>query len=319
MKNAKTTGFSIVARRKLWYSISACVLVSSIILLSVFGLRLGIDFTGGSVLVVEGNTNRESLENLARREQAENAQATNSGADQLQLRYRFSSELDAREQQSKLEAKLKENNFKIVRLDQIGPSVSRDLIKNALLSLGVLSLVILIYVTYAFRKVPKKLSAISFGATTIGAAFMHDALFVLGAFALLGVLAHVEVDTFIITAILTVIGFSIHDTIVVFDRVREKLRNDPDKEFEQVVETSLQETIVRSLNTSLVIVLVLLALFLFGGASTRYFILALLLGMVAGTYSSLFIASPMLVTWNNARQKRAKSKGKNTKSIKKKK
>lgn len=310
---------NIVAHRKRWYTISACVLIPAAIALAVFGLRLGIDFTGGSVLIIQGSESRETAEAIAKANKAENLVATGSGQNQYQLRYRFNEKEDARALQSQLESQLKTKSFEIVRLDQIGPSVSSDLKVKAVQSLAVLSLVILIYVTYAFRKVPKKLSALSFGAVTIGAAFLHDALFVLGAFALLGHFAHVEVDTFIITAILTVIGFSIHDTIVVFDRIREKLTHNPKEDFEVTVETSLQETLVRSLNTSMVIVLVLLALFLFGGASTRYFILALLLGMISGTYSSIFIASPLLVSWNNVRQKRAKSKIKNAKSIKTKK
>lgn len=306
---------NIVAHRRRWYIISASVLIPAAIALAVFGLRLGIDFTGGSILIIQGNESREVVESTANANKAENLVVTTSGQNQYQLRYRFNENEDARALQSQLEAQLKTKSFEVIRLDQIGPSVSRDLIKNAFLSLAVLSIVILAYVTYAFRNVPKKLSALSFGTATIGAAFLHDALFVLGTFALLGHFAHVEVDTFIITAILTVIGFSIHDTIVVFDRIREKLTHNPKEEFEVTVESSLQETLVRSLNTSMVIILVLLALFLFGGASTRYFILALLLGMISGTYSSIFIASPLLVTWNNARQKRAaKKNAKTTKS-----
>lgn len=309
---------NIVAHRRRWYVISASVLIPAIIALAVFGLRLGIDFTGGSVLIIQGSQSRETVESVATANKTENLVVTGSGQNQYQLRYRFNGDEDARALQSQLENQLKKKGFEIVRLDQIGPSVSRDLIKNAFLSLAVLSAVILAYVTYAFRRVPKELSSLSFGVATIGAAFLHDALFVLGAFALLGYFAHVEVDTFIITAILTVIGFSIHDTIVVFDRIREKLTHNPKAEFDVTVETSLQETLVRSLNTSMVIVLVLLALFLFGGVSTRYFILALLLGMISGTYSSLFIASPMLVTWNNVRKKRSITKNKKVKAVKKK-
>jgi preprotein translocase subunit SecF len=135
------------------------------------------------------------------------------------------------------------------------------------------------------------------------AALLHDALFVLGIFSLLGHFLGVEVDALFVTAILTVIGFSVHDTIVVFDRIRENLRREKGS-FESIVNTSILETIARSINTSLTVLLTLLALYLFGGQSIRLFVLALLIGIASGTYSSIFNASPLLVTWHNFRLKR---------------
>ena len=134
-------------------------------------------------------------------------------------------------------------------------------------------------------------------------ALLHDSLFVLGVFSLLGHFAKVEVDSLFVTAILTVIGFSVHDTIVVFDRIRENLRRDKG-DFETIVNNSILETIARSINTSLTVLLTLLALLLFGGASIRLFVLALLIGIASGTYSSIFNASPLLVTWHNFKLKR---------------
>jgi preprotein translocase subunit SecF len=140
------------------------------------------------------------------------------------------------------------------------------------------------------------------------AALLHDALFVLGVFSLLGHFLGVEIDALFVTAILTVIGFSVHDTIVVFDRIRENLRRDKGS-FEAIVNNSILETIARSINTSLTVLLTLLALFLFGGQSIRMFVLALLIGIASGTYSSIFNASPLLVTWHNWRLRRmAKTK-----------
>jgi preprotein translocase subunit SecF len=128
---------------------------------------------------------------------------------------------------------------------------------------------------------------------------LHDVLIVLGVFSILGWLFNVQIDALFITALLTVIGFSVHDTIVVFDRIRENLAKHPDDSFESIVDYSLAQTVVRSLNTSLTVIFTLLALVLFGGGSTRIFVLALLIGIVSGTYSSIFNASQLLVAWEN--------------------
>ena len=134
---------------------------------------------------------------------------------------------------------------------------------------------------------------------------LHDAILVIGVFSILGRFANVEVDALFITALLTVIGFSVHDTIVVFDRIRENLKNRVEEDFTELVNYSIAQTIVRSLNTSVTVVLTLLALFLFGGSTTREFVLALLIGVIAGTYSSIFNASQLLVAWENGEIQRA--------------
>jgi preprotein translocase subunit SecF len=157
-------------------------------------------------------------------------------------------------------------------------------------------------VAWAFRNTPPPVSPWGFGIMAI-VALLHDALFVLGVFSLLGHFLGVEVDALFVTAILTVIGFSVHDTIVVFDRIRENLRRDKGS-FETIVNNSILETVARSINTSLTVLLTLLALFLFGGQSIRLFVLALLIGIASGTYSSIFNASPLLVTLHNWRLKR---------------
>lgn len=300
-----SNGVKIIERRKLWYGISLVVLIPATIVLIIFGLRLGIDFTGGSDMEIQGRLGKDQVEQIVKANHGQNVTVTTSGIETTFVRYRLQGD-NAEADQKLIEADLSEKGGKVVSLNQVGPSVSNDLTKNALLSISVMSLAIIFYITYVFRKVPAGVSALSFGVTAIQA-LVHDALFVLGVFALLGELAHVEVDAYIVTAILTVIGFSVHDTIVVFDRIRENL-DKSDQPFAKVVNSSLQETLVRSLNTSLVVVMVLLALFLFGGASTRYFVLALLLGMVSGTYSSIFIASPLLVDWNNFTHRSRKAK-----------
>lgn len=294
--------FNIIAHRRRWYTLSLVILIPCTVALIVFSLRLGIDFTGGSVIEVQGQTTREALLQIASNSGLKDPSISPSGESVL-IRYRLPEE-SQEELQKQFEGGLQGAGLTIVSFNQVGPSVSSDLTKNALISISLMSLAIIIYMTFVFRKVPRGVSALSFGVTAIQA-LLHDALFVLGVFAILGEFAGVEVDTYIVTAILTVIGFSVHDTIVVFDRIRENLGKTEEK-FEEVVNNSLGETLVRSLNTSLVIILVLFALFLFGGESTRYFVLALLLGMISGTYSSIFVASPLLVTWHGLAEKRGK-------------
>ncbi|HYV33242.1 MAG TPA: protein translocase subunit SecF, partial [Candidatus Limnocylindria bacterium] len=166
------------------------------------------------------------------------------------------------------------------------------------------SLGIIFYIGYAFRRVAKPITSWNFGIAAI-VALIHDLLFVLGAFSLLGHFRGVEVDSLFVTAMLTVLGFSVHDTIVVFDRIRENLRLSPGQSIEQVVNHSISQTIVRSLNTSLTVLFVLLSLLLFGGETIRYFVLTLFIGIIVGTYSSIFIASPVLVVLQKWKTRRA--------------
>jgi preprotein translocase SecF subunit len=177
----------------------------------------------------------------------------------------------------------------------VGPTVGRELIWRAFGAVGLASLAILIYLTVVFRKVP---NAIRYGVCAIFG-LIHDVLVVLGVFAILGLLFDIEVDALFITAMLTIIGFSVHDTIVVFDRVRENLGKRRFERFDEVVNYSLVQTLARSINTSITVVLTLFALYLFGGASIHNFVLALLIGIISGTYSSIFNASMLLVIWEN--------------------
>lgn len=278
---------NIIGRRRVWYSISVAVLVPGMLLLAVFGLELGIDFTGGSVIDTATEKSQAEVRHIV----------TGEGVDEPQINpsengYRIS----FTENVPDIDATLEEAGVEVTRFERVGPSVSQDLVRNSIWSLLAVSAAITLYVAFAFRHVPHPFR---FGVMAI-TALLHDGLFVLAAFSAMGVWFGLEVDAFIVTAILTVIGFSVHDTIVVFDRVRENLlRRSGD--FADIVNTSVNEVMGRSLNTSITTVVVLLALFLFGGQGTVAFILALLLGMVSGTYSSLFIASPLLVSWHRWR------------------
>ena len=200
---------------------------------------------------------------------------------------------------NEIKAKLSSNFGKTedIRLETVGPTISRELTQKAAAALGMAIIGIVAYITWAFRQVPKPASSIAFGVTTI-AALIHDVIVVVGIFAILGHFLQIEVDSLFITALLTVIGFSVHDTIVVFDRIRENLKKHPSFAFEEIVNHSILQTLARSLNTSLTVIFVLVALLLFGGATIKTFVLALLIGIISGTYSSIFNAAPLLVVWH---------------------
>jgi preprotein translocase subunit SecF len=196
--------------------------------------------------------------------------------------------------------------FKQEEFETIGPVVGKETTVNAFNAMVIASILIVFYIAWSFRGVRKPASSWRFGVCAI-IALVHDVLLLLGVFSLLGHFFHVEVDSLFVTAVLTVIGFSVHDTIVVFDRIRENLRRTIDTPFPQVVNDSILQTLVRSLNTSLTTMLVLLTMLLFGGESIRWFVAALLIGIASGTYSSIFNASALLVAWQEwAGRKKAK-------------
>lgn len=294
----------IVGKRKIWYTISIAAIVPGVISLILFGLQLGIDFKGGAVLEVSGTVNEATVRELAGKQGYKDI--TISTSDDATL-IRFRDDEKAAEQEAnyrEFKAELTNKGYKEVSYSVVGPSVSRDITRNALLSILVASLAIVSYIAWAFRNVPLPLTSWNFGLGAI-VALLHDSLFLLGMFSLLGHFFGVEVDALFVTAVLTVIGFSVHDTIVVYDRIRENLRSKRGS-FDEIVNNSIIETLARSLNTSVTVLLTLLALFLFGGASIKNFVLALILGIISGTYSSIFNASQLLVSWEHYKAKHPK-------------
>lgn len=306
---------NIVGRRKLWFAISIIIIVPGTIALILWGLKPGIDFTGGQELEVTGTTNQTQLQALVSKTGVKDITVTTSGSQNLLVRYSDKGVGDSQVIYVQLQGILKENGITEVAFSSVGPSVSKDITRNAAIAVGLAALAIILYIAFAFRNTPPPVSPWSFGITAI-IAVLHDVLLVLGVFAILGHFFGVEVDSLFVTAVLTVIGFSVHDTIVVYDRIRENLRR-YNKPFEEVVNDSILETFARSLNTSITVLLVLLAFFLFGGQSIKYFILALLIGILSGTYSSIFNASPLLVVYNNFKIKRAKKSSKSSVKTKK--
>jgi preprotein translocase subunit SecF len=205
--------------------------------------------------------------------------------------------------------KEKTGEFTQADFDTVGPVIGQETTNKAVLAVLFASILIVIYIAISFRKVPKPASSIRFGVSTV-IALMHDVLVVVGVFSLLGHFLHVEIDSLFVTAVLTIIGFSVHDTIVVFDRIRENLSKNGGTNFEKTVNDSILQTIGRSLNTSITVLLVLFALLIFGGESIRWFVVALIVGMISGTYSSIFNASPILVVWHEWSLKHARNKNK---------
>lgn len=288
-----------------FFGFSLLLLIPGLISLFLNGLKLSVDFTGGSLLEVQSSAPipTEDFFSIAQSKELELSTIQNLGNNSYLLRLKPLTQEQNDDFKKTLSEKypdIKENRF-----ETVGPVVGAELTRKALMAVGVASLFIIIYIAWSFRKIPKPYSSWKFGASAV-IALLHDTVFVLGLFSILGHYFKVEVDSLFVTALLTVIGFSVHDTIVVFDRVRENLPKMPKSSFEAIVDFSLTETLARSLNTSLTVVLTLTALLLFGGESIRWFVVALLVGIVSGTYSSIFNASPILVMWETPRSKKDK-------------
>ena len=196
-------------------------------------------------------------------------------------------------------------DFKQIGFETIGPTIGQEITLNALKAIAIASILIVLYVTYSFRQVPKPASSVRFGVAAV-IALVHDVLVLIGAFSIFGHFLNVEIDSLFVTATLTVIGFSVHDTIVVFDRIRENLKRQGSEHFAATVNDSILQTFDRSLNTSLTVILVLVALLIFGGETIRWFVVALLVGIISGTYSSIFNAAPILVVWQEIVEKKVK-------------
>lgn len=294
---------NLIGKRRIWYAISLIIIIPGLISLFTHGLRLGIDFKGGQTLEVRGTVQQSDIQSLSNQLKLQDLSTVTAGND-TQIRYRDEAAPSVQQaNHQRLSRYLADHGHQEVSFQDVGPSVSASITRNALIAVTLAALAIVLYIAFAFRNIPPPMSSWNFGVAAI-IAMLHDALLLIGVFSLLGVFFKVEVDSLFVTAVLTVIGFSVHDTIVVFDRIRENLRRERG-DFAFIVNKSIQETLARSINTSLTVLLTLLALYLFGGESIKLFVLALLVGIASGTYSSIFNASPILVTWYTWRQKRA--------------
>ncbi|HDO23849.1 MAG TPA: protein translocase subunit SecF [bacterium] len=295
----------IIKHRKIWYSISGLLVAASVFSVFYFGLNFGIDFTGGSLVEVEYKTVRPPMAELQikiKKLDFKNVILQPAGEKGLIARSR---NLTKKEHAELLSSLSSSGELTEVRFDSIGPIIGRELRQKSWIALALVVLMIIFYIAFVFRKVSRPVSSFKFGLMAI-VALTHDVMIPLGAFAVLGKYFGAEVDVLFVTALLTILGFSVHDTIVVFDRVRENLHRGIGNDFEGTVGISVNQTITRSINTSLTVLLVLGAIFFFGGEMTRFFSLALIIGVAAGTYSSIFIASPLLVTIYKFQKRRKK-------------
>lgn len=290
---------NIIKYYKFWFAVSTILLIAGIASLIVFGLKPGIDFTGGTMTQVQFEKFTPAIADIQTVLHADgisDAQVQPAGERSAIIR----TGPQEKDQHDKMLKALSDKFGPVVeeQYTSVGPVIGKELRSQAFIQLVLVSLGIILYIAYAFRKVTKPVSSWRFGISAI-VALLHDLFIVIGAFSILGHFKGVEIDSLFVTAILTVLGFSVHDTIVVFDRIRENLRLRIGQNLPEIINNSINQTLVRSINTSLTVIFVLTSLLLFGGETIRYFVLALLIGIIAGTYSSIFIASPLLLVWHN--------------------
>ncbi len=302
---------NIVKLRYWWFLLSILVIVPGAIFLGLYGLRLGIDFAGGSLWDIQfverqpGDLNTEEIRSIFEKNGFEGAQVQASQVTvngkivpAVLVRTKALSPNDAEAQQQNILVALKQQYGEVRResLQSVGATVSSESTRSAVIAVMGASLAILIYLTLAFRRAPHP---VRYGICAI-LAMLHDVLVVVGAAAILGRVFGLEIDALFLTALLTVISFSVHDTIVVFDRIRENLiGRRPGETFDEIVNHSIVQTLPRSINTQLTTLFTLVALLLFGGATLQNFVLILLIGLLSGTYSSIFNAAQLLVVWEN--------------------
>jgi len=294
---------NVVGKRKIFYGFSLALIGAGIFSIIFWGLHFGIDFRGGSLLEINFSGTRPEIKTVQDKLATLNlgdvaAQPTGSNGFFLRLK-----DIDENTHQQILSVLGTLGQVEEIRFDSVGPVIGQELKGRAYSAILMVLLLIIVYIAFAFRKVSRPVASWKYGLAAIVALF-HDVFIPTGIFSILGHYLGVEIDLLFVTGLLTILGFSVHDTIVVFDRIRENLRKGVGKGFEDTVNISINQTITRSINTSLTVFLTLLAIYIFGGASTKYFALLLMIGIFFGTYSSIFVASSLLVTWESWRQKR---------------
>lgn len=273
-------------------------MILSIAAIAVFGLRLGVDFKGGTVVEFRSDNSDKvtAIESILKAKYSSGYQIKEGGNNTVVLRLPVQSpEEHTNFTQT---AKEKISDYNEISYDTVGPTISKDLINKSIIAIILASIGIIIYIAYAFRRIPRPLSSWKFGTSAV-IAIIHDLLITTGAVALIGhFVPWMEIDALFVTALLTIMGFSVHDTIVVYDRLRENFIKNPHQDIELTTEESVNQTLARSINTSMTVIIVLFALYLLGGASINHFILTLIIGIFFGTYSSIFVAAAIVVKWH---------------------
>lgn len=292
---------------KIWYLVfSAVVILPGIVALLVWGLNMSVDFTGGSVFryEFESGINPEDLRKVYVEKGIDVEAVVPESGNKYSVRTKPVEPQRNNEIKEAVSAVFP--NSKQLSFETVGPSIGAETTRSAFVALSWAVVGIMVYIAFAFRNVPKPYSSFRFGVSAV-VAMLHDALVLVGLFAILGHFKNVEVDGLFITAVLTVLGFSVHDTIVVFDRIRENLGKLPKvMDIEDVTNYSVAETLSRSVATSLTVIFTLSALYVLGGDTIKMFVLAMLVGIISGTYSSIFNAAPVLVLWEKYAAKKNK-------------
>jgi preprotein translocase subunit SecF len=288
--------YRIIDRSKYWAAFSIALCTASVVVWFMWGLNLSIDFTGGTSMQVQ-------FANAEQRPTAEEMHATLNELGLAESQVQTAGESDmllklqhvSNEQRQQILNRYADRGIVETQFVSIGPALGSELKRKSTVAIIMVLVAIIAYISYAFRKVSNgPVPSWVFGVAAI-IALMHDIFIPVGIFVILGHFKGVQVDALFVTALLTVLGFSVHDTIVVFDRIREGLKDRAKKSFREIVNASVNVTLARSINTSLSTLIVLVALYLFGGESVQHFVLALIIGIISGTYSSIFIASPLLL------------------------
>jgi len=298
----------VIKHKNILFTISGVLMLAAVVALLVFGLNVGIDFTGGSILEVSYSGDvptTPEIEEAISGFVLDSASIRKTGDSGYIIRTRFLNE----EEHAELTGLLTFDGSRelvIERQSSVGPTIGSELRSKALIAIAIVVIAIIFFVAFAFRKVSRPVRSWKYGLAAV-IALVHDTLIPVGVFAVLGATIGTQADALFVMALLAILGYSVNDTIVVFDRVRENLGDNKEhnkkEAFGDVVGRSLSQTYARSLNTSLTTLIVLLALFFIGGPSVHSFVLTLIVGVVAGTYSSIFLASPLLVLFAGERDK----------------
>jgi preprotein translocase subunit SecF len=303
----------IIKHRKIFYVFSLVLIFISVFSFAKWGLNYGIDFTGGTLIELGYNNSRPLQSDVLKSISVidDKASVRPIGDAGFIIRMKPVDQVEKADLMKALSINASSSeSVELKTFDSIGPILGAEALRKALVSIVLVILGIVLFITFVFRKVSEPVSSWKYGLVAI-IALIHDVIIPTGVFSILGHFYGYEIDTLFVTAILVILGFSVHDTIVVFDRVRENLRlSSAKKPFIEVVGESINQTIVRSVNTSLTTLIALLVLYFYGGSSTEHFSLALIIGIAAGTYSSIFVGSALLVTierWATSRSDRRRS------------
>lgn len=286
-------------KRKLYFSISILLIILSIVFMIIKPPKLGIDFTGGVLMELKFDKDidkNQLISEIKTQDYITDIKVQDTSDNSTLIRTNILNKDQLNKIKSIVNEKIGE--YEEIRLETIGPTISKDITNKAIWAIIIASICIIIYIAYAFRKVQKPLSSWQFGICAI-IALLHDLIISAGIYTILGLFFGFEINSLFIVAMLTILGYSVNDTIVIFDRIRENIKLNPNSDFENIANLSVVQTAARSLNTSLTLIIVLLSLLILGGESIKPFIALLLMGAVVGTYSSIFVAPPLLIVWQN--------------------